>query len=261
MNIFIAGCGKLGTALGLRLVMKGHRVVGCRRHTASLSSSFEIIRADVAELAAQVKRLPRMDIVLVSAYPNFSPYTANPIPPCIETIKTFWPQAHIIYTSSTQVYGHADGATVDETTPTDSSPLASAFKQAETAVAQVCSSLVLRIGQILRTEEIPRQNLTGKSIAGDLKRWLNYIHINDLLKVLEAACENTDLRGCYNCTSPQAMTITDWYRFRFGQDVEITSNGHPAANRLVSSDKIRSALPSIQWHDHLGQPIPLVGQT
>ena len=47
MRVLLAGCGDLGTRLGLRLVHSGHEVIGVRRHPEQLPSSFEKLAVDL----------------------------------------------------------------------------------------------------------------------------------------------------------------------------------------------------------------------
>ena len=48
----MAGCGDLGTRLGLRLVDQGHRVIGLRRRVSELPDAFETISMDLSGIGA-----------------------------------------------------------------------------------------------------------------------------------------------------------------------------------------------------------------
>ena len=47
-TVLIAGCGDLGTRLGLKLAAQTWRVYGLRRHTESLPPEIQPIRADLS---------------------------------------------------------------------------------------------------------------------------------------------------------------------------------------------------------------------
>lgn len=51
-RILLAGCGDLGTRLGLRLVDQGHDVIGLRRRVADLPDAFETISMDLSRFGA-----------------------------------------------------------------------------------------------------------------------------------------------------------------------------------------------------------------
>ena len=48
-RVLIAGCGDVGTALGLLLAGDGHEVFGLRRHTERLSAPIRPVRGDLAD--------------------------------------------------------------------------------------------------------------------------------------------------------------------------------------------------------------------
>ena len=49
-TILIAGCGDVGSRLGLQLVAQGHRVFGLRRNVAALPAELLPVAGDLAEV-------------------------------------------------------------------------------------------------------------------------------------------------------------------------------------------------------------------
>ncbi|SDS24624.1 hypothetical protein SAMN04489752_1291 [Brevibacterium siliguriense] len=55
-RVLLAGCGDLGTRLGLRLDDQGHEVIGLRRRIDGLPDVFETIRIDLSPTGAPGRR-------------------------------------------------------------------------------------------------------------------------------------------------------------------------------------------------------------
>ncbi len=77
----MAGCGDLGTRLGLRLVDQGHQVIGLRRRVAELPDAFETISMDLSRFGApdcdradvlvrSDSRLDALDAVVITLTPD-----------------------------------------------------------------------------------------------------------------------------------------------------------------------------------------------
>ena len=122
--ILIAGCGYLGTALGVHLANLGHRVWGLRRETGDLPSPILPLAADLTN-PETLQALPsQIDTVFYTASPDHSDeagYRAayiNGLRNLLDVLKAQKQQPRIFYTSSTAVYAQQSGEWVDETSPT-----------------------------------------------------------------------------------------------------------------------------------------------
>jgi nucleoside-diphosphate-sugar epimerase len=63
-TVVLAGCGDLGTEIGLRFVDRGARVIGIRRRSELLPASFE---GQSIDLSSEVPALPRdTDLVVIA---------------------------------------------------------------------------------------------------------------------------------------------------------------------------------------------------
>ena len=121
-NILIAGCGKIGTALGIRLDGDGHRVWGLRRQTGFIPKeitpiSFDLIRGQ-GELPSDIIYddvfycLAAHDFTDQSYYESYVLGLKNLI--SLLTTKT----TRIFMISSSSVYHQDNGEWVDETSLT-----------------------------------------------------------------------------------------------------------------------------------------------
>ncbi len=104
----------------------------------------------------------------------------------------------LVYASSTGVYGQADGAWIDETSPTE--PVSDSGRvvlDAEELIGERCRTqglvaVILRFsglygpGRILRRASLER----GEPIPGDPDHWLNLIEIHDAAACAVAALEH-----------------------------------------------------------------------
>jgi nucleoside-diphosphate-sugar epimerase len=104
---------------------------------------------------------------------------------------------HVLYVSSTGVYGQSDGSWVDESSPTE--PVAAggqvtldaerALRTACGAPGKTCRLTVLRLAGIYGPGRLIArvdQLRGGAAIAGDPQAWLNLIHVDDAARVLVA---------------------------------------------------------------------------
>jgi nucleoside-diphosphate-sugar epimerase len=127
-RVAILGCGYVGLELG-RQLSSGHDVVGVRRSEAGLdaveSAGMEPVQADVTD-PYSLAAVPDADwIVFAASSGGRGAEAAREV--YVDGLETaidhFWdradPPEHLVYTSSTGVYGDHDGDWVDESTPLD----------------------------------------------------------------------------------------------------------------------------------------------
>jgi nucleoside-diphosphate-sugar epimerase len=126
VRTLIAGCGYVGIALGQRLVAEGHEVWGLRRDCSGLPESIRPIAADLGD-ASQLDALPPdVDYLVYAASAGESSEAAyrrayvTGLRNLLDGLRGRRPR-RVFFTSSTAVYGQADGSWVDEGSET--SPL------------------------------------------------------------------------------------------------------------------------------------------
>jgi len=192
MTVLIAGCGDLGTEVGLRFAAAGHKVVGLRRSPEKLPPEIQGVRAD---LSLAVPPLPEdVDIVVVAIAADASTeeaYRAAYLNGVKNVLDALERQAieprRILFVSSTAVYKDSGGAVVDEATPTEPTRFSGKVlvEAEELLFARTRGSktqpISLRLGGIYgpgRTRLID-QVRTGKAVIPAQPRHTNRVHRDD----------------------------------------------------------------------------------
>jgi nucleoside-diphosphate-sugar epimerase len=219
VRTLIAGCGYVGIALGERLVAEGHEVWGLRRDCSRLPASIRPIAADLGE-PSQLAALPsEIDYVVYAASAGEGSEAAYRrayvvgLGNVLAGLRGHRPR-RVFFTSSTAVYGQADGSWVDEESET--SPLhftGAATLEAERLLQR--SSLpatVVRCAGIYGPDRHRLIESVRQGAAAMTHRFTNRIHRDDL-----------------------AGAITHLIRVNSGLDVVIASDDEPA----TQSDVIR----------------------
>jgi nucleoside-diphosphate-sugar epimerase len=123
-RVFIAGCGDLGTELGLRLADRGWEVFGGRRSPDVLPAPITGVRSD---LEGDLGDLPTgLDVVVHAAAAGgrgeagYAAVYRDGLTRLLERLGADGQSPRrVVFVSSTAVYGVDDGSAVDEDTPTE----------------------------------------------------------------------------------------------------------------------------------------------
>ena len=127
MRVLIVGCGYVGLPLGVELVGQGHEVFGLRRSAegaeALQSAGIHPLVGDITQSADLAKLPGPFDWVIntvSSSKGGADEYRAVYLQGTQNLIDWLGPMAlkKFVYTSSTSVYGQADGSLVKEDAPT-----------------------------------------------------------------------------------------------------------------------------------------------
>ena len=201
MRILIAGCGDIGTALGVELAAAGHEVWGLRRHPAGLPGAIRPFRADLTRPATLAGLPGAIDIVVYTAAPGESTdsvYRATYVDGLRTLLQTLAaqerPPHRVVFTSSTAVYGQTDGSWVDETSPTAPRDFRGRrLLEAERLLAaSPILATVLRLGGIYgsgRTRLVDRLRRGKAACAEGPPRYGNRIHRQDCVGALRHIVE------------------------------------------------------------------------
>jgi nucleoside-diphosphate-sugar epimerase len=220
----IVGCGYLGRVAARLLIEHGIPVIGTTRSPdkarALQALGIEPCLLDVQPGSIPDRLPPASHVLYCVGYDRRSgtPPRAVYVDAVAATLERLTlPVTRLVFASSTGVYGQAEGAVVDESTPpaprTETGALC---LEAETLVAQVSAArgfpaVVLRFaglygpGRLIQRARIEN----GEPIAGDPEHWLNLIHIHDAARAAVAALIEGAPHGLY-----------------------IASDGHPVPRRL-----------------------------
>lgn len=148
----LAGCGDLGTRVGLALAAAGYRVLGLRRHPEHLPAP---IIGQPVDLRDQEPLLPRTTTLLIGALTTqnrtAAGYRETYLGGLCRMLDAVDGQLdtppRVVWVSSTAVYGVADGSWIDETTPAvPTSATGSVLREAEDLLHdRLPSATVLRL--------------------------------------------------------------------------------------------------------------------
>ena len=125
-HILIAGCGYVGTTLGLRLAATGHVVWGLRRSAEGLPPGIRYVEADLTAPETLQELPPALDAVFYTAAPNGSDDAAyraiyvDGLGYLLEAlVRQRQSPRRVLFTSSTAVYAQSTGEWVNETSPAE----------------------------------------------------------------------------------------------------------------------------------------------
>ncbi len=126
MDVLVAGCGYVGSALAAELAAAGHRVWGLRRRAGALPSGVLPIEADLTSRASLDALSDSTDRVVYAASPSerteraYEDAYLRGLENVIDALEAKGaPLARVILTSSTAVYAQDDGGWIDETSPAE----------------------------------------------------------------------------------------------------------------------------------------------
>lgn len=231
LNILIAGCGDVGTALGLELAADGHRVFALRRTVSALPDAFTPVAADLTS-PATLRGLPRVDYLYYTAAADGRDDAAYErayvigLRNILRALSAQKPR-HVFYVSSTSVYGQRSGEWVDE----DSETRPSRFSgervlqgERELAGRRPCAATVVRFGGIYgpgRTRLID-QVRAGASCVEDPPVFTNRIHRDDCAGILRHLLTLSPPAERYlgvDCDPAAQCTVMEWLASRLGAPV------------------------------------------
>jgi nucleoside-diphosphate-sugar epimerase len=186
-RVLIAGCGYVGTALGLQLSAQGHEVWALRRDPSDLPDAFNKLSADLAN-PADLNVVPAaLDHVVYCASAGESSDTAyerayvTGLSNLLGVIETTGVR-HVFFTSSTAVYAQTEGAWVDEdseTSPVHFSGVRTL--QAEELLRQARTPCtVLRCAGIYGPGRTRLIDAVRQGTASMSTRYTNRIHRDDI---------------------------------------------------------------------------------
>ncbi len=164
-----------------------------------------------------------------------------------ENLTAVFSEAHILFTSSTSVYGQQDGSVVTEISPTDPSTKTSeALLNAERAILDANGTVARLSGIYGEGKSYLLAGLfSGQArMDGEGERILNHIHHRDGASACLFLLENNH-RGIYNVSETLNLTLKETYtalskKFSLPMPPSVPAGGTARAglNKRVSNTKI-----------------------
>lgn len=223
-RVLIAGCGYVGTELGIRLAGAGHDVWGLRRNPGTLPPSIRPVAADL-RAPLQDTALPRVDRVVYAVGAD-APTAASYRNAYVSGVRHLLaalgcqagPPAHLFFLSSTAVYGDAEGSWVDERTE----PAPENFRGATVLEGEALVHGADRPGTCVRLGGIygpGRTRLLERARRGELRCppggpvWSNRIHRDDVAGVLGHLLFRAGPAPVYLAVDDEPAPLCEVYRY------------------------------------------------
>ena len=204
-RILIAGCGDVGTALGLMLCERGHEVFGARRSAGRLPAPLRPLAVDVTDRGAVERTIPAVDVVVYAVAAGRRDEDAyrrayvDGVSALLDVLEQrAKPPRRAFFVSSTSVYGERGGAWIDETSPLQPRGFSGESLAAgeRRMLASPVPATIVRFAGIYgpgRGWLIERAR-AGADCAGDPPRFTNRIHRDDCAGALAhlIGCDEVD---------------------------------------------------------------------
>lgn len=256
-TVLLAGCGDVGTALGLRLAEPGVRAVGVRRRADALPGPIEPVSLDLTDPGDAV--LPAADAVVVTLTADGRDAAAyeRTYLGALRGLRRALPSdtaPRVVLVSSTGVLGGADGEVVTEATPpAPQRTTAHVLLAAEELAAELFPDLVIvRPAGIYgpgRTSLIERVR-TGAPVTH--RRVTNRIHRDDLVTVLTAVLDAPEPPRLLHAVDHDAARLGDVVTHLAGRlGVAVPQDNSPAGDgplgKIIDGALVHSLVPRSRW--------------
>ncbi|CUI16327.1 conserved hypothetical protein [Candidatus Protochlamydia naegleriophila] len=256
MKIGILGCGYVGQAAAHYWKLAGHHISVTTRKQERIASLQQC--ADEVHLIQDLLLFPflsEIEALLVSVAPDSnSTYLATYLQTA-QQIAEHLPRLpklkHILYTSSTSVYGDFQGDWVDEATPlaalSDNGRCLYQTEQTflETTVGRV---VIFRLGEIYGPGRYVSDRLRRSptlTFPGTGNQYTNLIHLTDIVRALDFALAKS-LHGLFNLCNDLHLPRREFYD-KLCQQANLPkiawdpSRASPhGGNKKVSNQKIKN---------------------
>ena len=230
MRVLIVGCGYVGLPLGAELIRQGHEVFGMRRteeNAADLKAAgIKPVVADITKPADFAKLPGPFDWVVncVSSSRGAQDYrevylqgTRN----LLDWLASAPPKKYVC-TSSTSVYGQTDGSAVKESSSTEPKGETAQILVAteklllDAACENFFPAVILRVAGIYGPGRghLFQQYLRNEAkIPGKGERFINMIHLDDVVGAIIAALRSGRAGEIYNAVDDEAVAQIHFFRW------------------------------------------------
>lgn len=258
MNIFILGCGFVGSHLAKDLKQKGN-VITVSTTSVSKIKKLESISNQVVlldEKTSLKKHLTHQDVLVVCAAPkNSEEYEKAYLQIALKVQEALAENTHIkqlIYTSSCSVYGEKKGNWVNESHPLEpinlnQQILVDAEKVYLNRLPRSIKPCLFRLGEIYGLDKAIEkriEKLSGSSLTTHPENFTNLIHVSDVIRAITWAIQHK-ASGVFNLCNDSHLTRREfydkWCEFLKLKPVEfgpLKQNSHKG-NKRVSNQKIK----------------------
>ncbi|MGA9238763.1 NAD(P)-binding domain-containing protein [Robiginitalea sp.] len=222
-TIGVLGCGWLGTPLAETLLASGHRVRGSTTREEKIDSLSEkgieafVLRLGDHEIEGNPEEfLKGLDCLVLNIPPGIRRDPKADFISRIRLMETYLQKAaipHLVFVSSTSVYGTSQGSVTEADQPLPDSQTGEKLLVAEKILLgnKARITQILRPGGLIGADRHPVFTLSGRNINSDGSERVNLIRQEDLIGVLEALIANPDLSGTFNAVFPEHPSKREYY--------------------------------------------------
>jgi len=234
-SLLIAGCGDVGSRLGVRLAAAGWRVHGLRRNVAALPSGIQPVAADLQQAECPASwptgALDYLVYCVAANEHDAAGYQAAYVNGLGQVLSWLALQGQrpkrLLFVSSSGVYGQQDGGWVDETSPAEASSFSGRIMRdaEQLALHSGIPASVVRLSGIYGPgrQWLLTQVRRGYRVASEPLLYGNRIHVDDaaglLAFLLQADERGQALQDCYlgvdDAPAPLAEVVA-WLRDYLG---------------------------------------------
>ncbi|GMG86106.1 SDR family oxidoreductase [Biformimicrobium ophioploci] len=268
-NVWLLGCGDIGSRLASRLARQAYSCHGVRRNPTANNDAIHWHRADITDETAVASLLRQgADVVVATMTPAAMTEdgyrrgyvdSARALACVIRALPR--PPRLLQWVSSTRVYGNAGGDWLDES----AKPAPSGFQgrlllEAEQTVRELpCPSVVVRFSGIYGPgrERLLNQVRAGRCAAPEPVQYGNRIHADDcagfLAHLIERQRYGQELAPIYNASDNAPAPLHEvhaWLAQQLGVEcVEVMPPGTRGGKRL-SNERMRRSGYSLKYPDY-----------
>lgn len=222
-SVGVLGCGWLGTPLAETLLASGNRVRGSTTREEKIKSLLEkgiearLLRLGDREIEGNPEEfLEGLDCLVVNIPPGIRKDPEADFTSRVRLLETCLQKAaipHLVFVSSTSVYGASQGSVTEADHPLPDSQTGEQLLEAEKILLDNSSrtTQILRPGGLIGPDRHPVFTLSGKNINSDGSERVNLIRREDLLPVLQLLIANPNLSGTFNAVFPEHPSKHEYY--------------------------------------------------
>jgi nucleoside-diphosphate-sugar epimerase len=233
-RVLIAGCGDVGTRLGLALAADGDEVRGLRRNPAALPPALHGVRGDLTTGDGLRAAADGVQILVYAAAADgftdeaYRSAYVDGLARVLDALAAVHaPLERVLFTSSTAVYGQSDGSWVDEDSPTEPQGFSGRRLLEAERLLLACGrpAAVLRLAGIYgpgRTRLIEEVRGGAATVPADgAPLWTNRVHADDCAGALRHLLRSTpdEMAGVWVGVDDEPCdraVVLDWLADRLG---------------------------------------------
>ena len=258
-RVLIAGCGDVGTALGLTLCRSGHDVFGARRSAHRLPAPLRPLPVDVTDRTLLERTIPGVDVVVYAVAAGRRDQGAyrrayvDGVSALLDVLEErAEPPRRVFFVSSTSVYGQRDGAWIDETAPLQPRGFAgeSLVAGERRVLASPIPATVVRFAGIYGPGRgwLVKRARAGACCVGEPPKFTNRIHRDDCAGVLAHLIAREWLDDVYigvDDAPVEECEVLEWLADRLGapapRRVRSGEAGAQGSGKRCSNARLRAS--------------------